>query len=517
MDVKNSQPRRTAVIDIGSNSIKLIIGEAVQETVATIEFLKNIIPIGRNTFYSGMIAPETTKQIIFVLENYKRVIRQYDVSATRVIATTAIREARNKNIFIDTVRRKTGYAIDVLTVGDVIYYTDAYLSYQLHTTYPLEARNVLIAELGSGSLDISVMEKGFAVMTIGLPVGMLRIQQLMSKLDGSIAEVHDVVEEYIENEFQSLKRLLPAVEINDVFLIDESYARYLPQIAPDVRVNGNHFQCTQRQIEAAGDSLHDMAKSTVEATYTIPLEYADTMSAYTAVLNGFFTLVQNDHITIVSTALAEAVLAHMLLSNTLSQRFNKMNQLSSIAQLLCRKFSVDAAHAEKVAQISRILFDNLKGHLGLRDPELIYLLIAAYLHDAGMFIHNRAHHKHSEYIIMNLDLFRLTEAEMRLIACVARYHRKALPRGTHPVFNGLPPEQQLLVLKLASLLRIANALDCSHKQKIHHVHIEFSRSRDITLIISSAENLLLEKLEFNDKKDLFEEITGAEIKLRMRE
>jgi exopolyphosphatase / guanosine-5'-triphosphate,3'-diphosphate pyrophosphatase len=146
----------------------------------------------------------------------------------------------------------------------------------------------------------------------------------------------------------------------------------------------------------------------------------------------------------------------------------------------------------------------------------LYLTLASYLHDIGMFVNNRAHHKHTEYIINSLNLFRLTQEEIRIIAAVARYHRKSSPMATHLFYNSLAAEQQILVQKLSAILRIANALDRSHRQKVKKLEIKISKNQDTNIIVYTHENFLLEKSNFMEKKGYFEEITGSRLSLTVR-
>jgi exopolyphosphatase/guanosine-5'-triphosphate,3'-diphosphate pyrophosphatase len=188
----------------------------------------------------------------------------------------------------------------------------------------------------------------------------------------------------------------------------------------------------------------------------------------------------------------------------------------SIAIALCRKYNMDMSHVEQVARLSMTLFEDCKPLLGLKTQDSLYLLLAAYLHDIGMFIYNRAHHKHTEYIISNLSLFRLTQNEIKVIACIARYHRRKVPAGTHLLYQSLPKDKQILVLKLSALLRIANALDRCHGQKVKKIELQRSPSQDITLTAHVEGNFLNEKLDFQEKKDIFEEISGSKLDLKIK-
>jgi len=235
------------------------------------------------------------------------------------------------------------------------------------------------------------------------------------------------------------------------------------------------------------------------------------------ILKNFFVITQNPHVYVMETSLAEAILANKLLGLELTKRYNKTNQLLSVAHSICEQYNMDLNHAKQTAHFARVLFDGLREQLGLEDNELLYLTLAAYLHDIGKFISNRSHHKHSEYIISSLNLFRLTDDEIKIIAAVARYHRRGEPSKAHPVYNSLPEDKQIIVQKLASLLRLANALDHSHRQKVKSMEIENGMSDNITVVINTRDNFLLEKNDFNEKKDLFEKITGSRIKLTINE
>ena len=143
MDKPQKQTLRAGVIDIGSSSIKLLIGEEDNKEIKLLESLKNLAPTGKQTFYKGRVSQQGINQIVSILEKYKRVLADYETDNVTVIATTAIREADNRDILLDTVKRKTGLNIEILTVGDVVYYLDAFLHHKLRDTYPVHEKNLL--------------------------------------------------------------------------------------------------------------------------------------------------------------------------------------------------------------------------------------------------------------------------------------------------------------------------------------------------------------------------------------
>ncbi len=504
------------IIDIGTYSIKLLIAEKADSDIRKIESLKNVIPLGRDTFFKDHISHETINRTVTILKKYGEKLKEYNVKNIKVIATTAVREAENKDIFVDTILRKTGFTVEVLTVGDVIYYVDSYLYHKLKDTYPIHDKNILIAELGSGSIDISILDHGYTLLNVGLPLGTLRLNQLMTKLDGSVAENCEAIAENIENEFEYLMSSMRAFEIDDVILIDEGNASYLPVLLPGRPLQGNFFSLKKEDTQQLLDTLMNKNPSDITADYKIPAETAGTLLEYSVILNTFAAFGKKKQLYILEASLSEAIVSNLILDYENTLQYNKTNQLVSIATALCRKFDMDMNHVENVAKLSTILFENFKAVMGLGEQDKLCLILAAYLHDIGRFIYNRAHHKHTEYIISNLNLFRLTPDEIKVIACVGRYHRRGVPSPTHLVYSSLPQDKQILVQKLSAILRIANALDRTHKQKVKKLDVKCSASQDFTLTAHVSGNFLNEKLDFLDKKDIFEEISGSKIDLKIR-
>ncbi|MBI4624514.1 MAG: HD domain-containing protein [Verrucomicrobia bacterium] len=504
---------RAAVIDIGSSSIQLFIGEKVENDVVVLEALKNLVPLGRHTLLKERIAPKVVGQVVGVLEKYKQKLKEYDITQVRVVATSAVREARNNDMFVDTVLRQTGLPVELLTVGDVVYYIDAYLHHKLRKTYPIHAKKALIAELGTGSLDLSVMDKGFTQINVGLSVGTLVLKEMAANLEGSRAEVNEALAEYLEKEAQHLRRMLAGADFDDVILIDENYSAHLRAILPRKQATTLFYQLEPADVDELLAALDARTADEVTREFGIPAEAAETMRSYALLVRLLLALGGQKFIHVLETSLAEAILAQTLLNVELAQKYQKTNQLVSVATFLCKKYNADLKHAQQVARLAETMARALLGYLGIKEEEVLYLILAAYLHDLGMFVHNRSHHKHSEYIISALNLFRLTDEEIKLIACVARYHRKAPPLRSHLLYQSLPAQRQILAQKLAALIRIANALDTSHKQKIAQLSVEITKGQDVVLKAQVQGNAILEKSGFKEKKDLFEEISGNRISL----
>jgi len=182
------------------------------------------------------------------------------------------------------------------------------------------------------------------------------------------------------------------------------------------------------------------------------------------------------------------------------------------AQAVSHKYRVDEAHAERTRALAVRLFDQLSNEHRLGPRHRLLLEVAAILHEVGMFVSNRAHHKHSLYLIANSEILGLTQDELAVVANVARYHRRSRPKPSHPDYITRPREQRMIVNKLAALLRIADALDISRTQRIEKFE---SRIDNNGLIISvkTGGDLTLEQRSLTGKANMLLDIYGLDVRL----
>jgi len=182
------------------------------------------------------------------------------------------------------------------------------------------------------------------------------------------------------------------------------------------------------------------------------------------------------------------------------------------ATSIAEKYRVDLDHSTNVAELSVRLFDLFQADHGLGARHRLLLRVAALLHEIGGFVSTRAHHKHSEYLILQSEIFGLNRSETALVAQIARYHRRSVPRASHPAYMALARESRVVVSKLAALLRVADALLRGHCRRPDE--IQFQRQGDELLVtLSAGRDLLLEERAVETKGDLFEDIFGVNIRL----
>jgi len=247
------------------------------------------------------------------------------------------------------------------------------------------------------------------------------------------------------------------------------------------------------------------------AKHHLPFQEAETagpaLLAYAHLSQAFAV----DEILISRITLRDGMLLEMANRGMWTAHFRE--QVLYSARQLGRKYAYEEAHALHVADLCGRLFKELQPEHEL-DPHYEGLLrVAALLHEIGLYIGNQGHHKHSQYLIENSDLFGLTRKDTRRVALIARYHRRAIPKPTHPGYAELNRADRLGITKLAAILRVADALDQNHMQQIKD--ITFSRHRGQLIVhVAGVEDLTLERLAMQQKGLLFADTYGMEIELR---
>ena len=204
------------------------------------------------------------------------------------------------------------------------------------------------------------------------------------------------------------------------------------------------------------------------------------------------------------------LMVDLLSESAISATFQE--EIISSAQDLAKKYKTDHGHAEHVAHFAQQIFRELRHLHGLEAKHELLLRVAAILHEVGMFVNAREHHKHSMYLILNTELFGISTEDRIIVALLARYHRRYNPESNHPHFSELSREERMIVFKLAAILRIADSLDRSHSQRIKTIHLRPQGNR-LLIQTPGVDDTTIEQLAVNSKCDLFREIFGFEVLL----
>lgn len=185
-------------------------------------------------------------------------------------------------------------------------------------------------------------------------------------------------------------------------------------------------------------------------------------------------------------------------------------QVLASAEAVGHRFRFDRAHGRHVAMLASRLFDELRTEHGLSERERLLLQTAGLLHDIGIYVSQRAHHKHSQYLLAASQIFGLSDEETAVVSNIARYHRRGLPQRSHLPYVALDRQDRLVVNKLAAILRLANALDAEHLQKVRDVHL-VRTEKGWVLELDASGDVTMEQMAGAARSDLFAEVFGRQL------
>ena len=268
-------------------------------------------------------------------------------------------------------------------------------------------------------------------------------------------------------------------------------------------INKDVFFDFVRQLQPL--SVHEIVEK-----LDIPYDKAEPMLPALLILQHFLVATSAKELIVPKVSIRDGVLMTLSQGEDATIGDLLFSQVRVSALSLGRKYHFDENHALHVAHLCMRLFDETLPEHGLGSRHRLLLEVAAILHDIGKFVNQSGHHKHGHYIVQNSEIFGLTPDDIRIVSNLVRYHRKAMPLQSHVSFISLSRNHRLVVLKLAAILRVVEALDSSHAQIIKDIQVEKTESE---MIIRShgIGDVNIERFRLENKQELFESVFGLRI------
>jgi exopolyphosphatase/guanosine-5'-triphosphate,3'-diphosphate pyrophosphatase len=503
-----------AVIDVGTSSIRMAIAEISDAGgVRTLENLSQAVSLGKDSFTLGHIANATIEDCVRVLRSYRRKLSEYQIDdprQIRVVATSAVREARNRLAFLDRIYIATGLDIEAIDEAEVNRVTFLSVQPQLRADATLAGALVVVLEVGGGSSEMLLIKEGNVLYAHTYRLGALRLRQTLETYRAPSVKMRGIMETHVARTVEEIRQHAPREGRIEVVAMGGdvrfAVAQLLKEWTPDTLVRlplPDLVRFTDRMLRLSEDELVQKYHIHVTDAETV----GPALLTYVQLARAF----QLDHVLVTDANLRDGLLTEMAAKAAWTEEFSQ--QIVRSALDLGRKFTIDEPHALHVAELSRNLFRELADEHHLPARYEIILYVAALLHEIGLFVSNRSYHKHSMYLIRNSELFGLSKTDLLLVALVARYHRRASPLPSHEGYATLDREQRVAVAKMAAMLRVAVALDESRSQRIKQLRCEADDGR-MVIVVPGVEDLSLEQVALNQNVSLFEETYGLPVLLR---
>ena len=503
-------PNTFAVIDAGSNALRLQIASVDQPgTYKIIEQDRQSVRLGHKVFSTGMLDPSSREEALETFRKFKAMIERHGVTTVRAVATSAMREAKDRPSFIREAK-KIGVNLEVLSEEDEA----RLISFGIRSGLKFDPIVGLFMDIGGGSVEISVSDRTRTRCLFSLPLGAVRMTEQFIK--------HDPPR---EKEIVALQRLaLQRLSDSAKRIARENFTMAFGS-------GGTMTALADTDARLAGDvhrdSLYVLRKGRLQSLFHLlrsqhlkersdaivgDPKRADILVAGAAVLLAMMDKLEIEYVFVSRRGLRDGLMVDLLATNHPAyvgpwiEETGKSESLEEVGQ----KYNFDAAHSQQVSQIAVNMFQQLRGLHKLPDRYSEILRAAAVLHDIGLFVAYPKHHKHSYYLIKSSGPSSFDPAELDLIANIARYHRKGYPSPKHVPFQQLSLTQQDVVRKLAAILRVADALDYGHQARVERVKCSVSKSRGLTIRLIGEGDLTDELDSARNKAGLMKKVYGLE-------
>jgi exopolyphosphatase/guanosine-5'-triphosphate,3'-diphosphate pyrophosphatase len=488
-----------AAIDVGTNSVRLQMARPLSDgTLEAIHNDRDPVRPGEGLFQTGTIPRPVADRLLSTLRRYGALCRRHD-AVVRTVATSAMREARNRDEIVRRARREAGLALEVISGHEE---AELICLGVLAGASP-KARTLCI-DIGGGSTEVATAVGERPTNLWSVPLGAVRMTEMF--------ETHGAVS---AKKLQTLRDHVAAAIGEGIPGKIAGYGRAALGSSGTIRAlvafaaSDGERQATARQLERTVEKLVEM--DVAERRRHFDRQRADIVVAGAVILEALARQLSLEAVTAVDRGLRHGVLVD-LMRRRLDGR--EAPSLAGAALVLGRRLGFDERHASQVARIALAIFDQLGEVHGLSEDDRAFLEAAALLHDVGRALSSERHHRHTQYLIENADLPGLAVRERDLVARIARFHRRSPPDLDHAGMSGLSRSEARLVRKLATLLRVADALDRSHHQPVQALTARRAGS-EVVVQLGTRAPVDLELWDVAHEAPLFRQVFGHPLRFEV--
>ncbi|HWQ67754.1 MAG TPA: Ppx/GppA phosphatase family protein [Methanospirillum sp.] len=507
-------PDVVAFIDLGTNSARLLVVRLnPNRSYTIITQQKEVVRLGEGEFEENLLIPEAIERTVVVLSRLAEIARNFQAEEIVAVATSATRDARNRNELIDRLYYEAGVDIHVISGPE-----EARLIWLgISSGIEIGTEKCLFIDIGGGSTEIIVADKHQPSLLRSLKLGAIRTTNAF--LTGETGPIPAHTLQKMRRDIASrLSHTIRNVRNLRVFRTYGSSGtiQTLEAVAAQMKLSVPH-QAGVITLSELSSVISLLCSLPLKDRRTLPglnPDRADIIIAGGLILEGIMQKSGISEITVSNRSLRDGLLVDYLSripgfphAEPIPVRLTSVRQLG-------RSCLVDEPHAIHVAALSLSLFDSAR-ELGLHtldDSARDLLSHAAYLHDIGQFISFSGHHQHSFYVITHAPLLGFNEYEILMMGLVTRYHRKKIPRIRDQFFSDLDPEDRVAVQYLAQFLRIAENLDRSHDGRIASASFTDADSESVTLVINCRSDCTLERWALEGDAKGFEKTFSKSLK-----
>ncbi len=508
-----------AAIDIGSNSCRLKIAKVVAHQLRTLHEDREVTRLGASVFASGLVSPEAMAATLRALKRFQRAVQSHGVDQIRVVATSAMRDARNAAAFQAWVKAETGWNMETISgleEGRLIHRG-------LMSGEPGTGGRVLLIDLGGGSCEITLSEHKRIKDTISVPLGAVRLTEEFLAVDPAPPEELARMRRLIARELRRAHRRIKPGKVQLV-IGTSGTAAALAEACAAIAAKSGKSSKSQRRLASGGIAptavvrklaakISRMTLPEREAVQGIGPRRAEIIVAGAQV---FAELLENFNLPgfrYSSLGLRDGILAQMLAAQDNRAAAHRQFEIERWESVVAtaKRYGVDMHQAEPVRAHAVQLFRELKSLHQLPPDYETYLAAAAVLRDTGKFINHQGHHRHAQYIVSMSEMYGFAQVQRTIVSAIARYLGKSRPQPDDRALRNIPADEHRHVERAVVLLRLAVALNQDRASDVLRVVARVYPKRVYLELRPGRTGAELELWSLRKEADYFREVFEREL------
>ena len=495
-----------AAIDVGSYELSCKIFQfSSKYGMKEIDHVMYRLDLGSESFANRKISKEKVDELCNVLNSFKTVMNTYGVEEYKAYGTSAIREMENKIILLDHIQQRTGIKIEVISNSE-----QRFLNYKAIASKGEEFNRIIekgtaILDIGGGSIQISLFEKNSLIATQNMKLGVLRLEERIGHLASNNVNYENLLEEVINTQLAVFKKLyLKDREIENIIVVDD-YVSFLMQKYEREGRNSSHLtyeRFVKYVNEARVSGMYELARK-----YDISEENVVRTFICGVIIKRCMKVMGAKQVWSPGVVLCDGIGFEYGQKNGLIREEHDFEQdILACALNLSKRYLGNKKRSETLENIALTIFDSMKKIHGLGKRERLLLSLATILHDCGKYISMSNLGECSYNIILYTEIIGVSHVERELLANVVKFNH--LKFGYYDIVaqsSKLDRQDYLKIAKLTAILKVANGLDRSHKQKFKDIKVTL-KDHDLVITVNTNDDITLEKGMLGDRSDFFEEV-----------
>ena len=500
-----------AVIDIGSNNVKLTISQCRNDNIEEIE--KSVYPIdlGHEAFNYGKISVEKIKELTKALKGFSNILNEYQISQTKIIATSVFREAENAAYVADQLKIQNDMTFEVLEDDEEksLIYFDILRRLK---TQKSNLGTILFSYIGTGTIGIAIYKDDRFLFSRNFPFGSLKLKEILTDNNELSDSIFVAMNEYLNT---LVDRLIIPVENKNIdnIIVVGSRVNYISKFTGSKTADDNIVKISRDNFNNLYNDLQNLSVDAICRKYIMDKTNAEMFCTTVVICSHILNLTKCRNILAPEYSISNALIRQMIFTKEKSDYDKHIyDSAVSCAKVLAKQYGCNVKHFECVSRYATEIFDKLKKIHGMGTKKRLALEIACIMGDCGIFLNTNNTLLSTFNIIKDSDIYGLSEEDVFFIANTARYDEAYTPSINDSLFSNLSAKNRLAVCKLVAISSLAKALDKAQLQKFSSFSVKLQE--DVLIItVSSIENVYLEKISFNRCKNFFKEVFGITPKL----